>query len=367
MTDRGAADGPPVAIATEERTAPSDELRIGPLPEPTLFERLRSSWSLEALIPSFEPDPSMPPRKGFRIAGALALVVHAGFLVAIVLFARYGIMPIGEEPEKPYAWVAPNDYRVTDNPDSPGTDAPSTGGGRPEGGAPDGGGGSNTQTNPVTAGAPPATSPNPVPLAAPPPMNVSLPLPPTVLGPDMAIPPPVNDVGLPGAPTAPDDPSSAGNAGGRGVGTGNGDGAGTGTGPGAGTGPGGGRGGPAGSGPGGTRGGGPPGGESPGPGIPGGGGVQNRGVRFVKKVAPKIPAKMAEKGSFGTVRLKVTIGPDGSILSVVPINTLADGGTQAAIDSIYRCKFQPAIRNGVAVTETIVVAQNISPLTGYKE
>ena len=93
MTDRGAAEvGPPVAIAAKERMVTTDVLRIGPLPEPGLFDRLRASWSLDALIPSFEPDPTMPPRKGFRIAGALALVVHAGVLVAIVLFGRYAIM-----------------------------------------------------------------------------------------------------------------------------------------------------------------------------------------------------------------------------------------------------------------------------------
>ena len=93
----------------------------------------------------------------------------------------------------------------------------------------------------------------------------------------------------------------------------------------------------------------------------------NRNVRLVRKSPPRIPKKMAEKGSFGTVKLRVTVGSDGSVLSVEPVNTLADGGTQAAIDSIYRCKFEPAIRNGVAVTETIIVTQNIKPASGYQE
>ena len=365
MTDRGAAEvGPPVAIAAKERMVTTDVLRIGPLPEPGLFDRLRASWSLDALIPSFEPDPTMPPRKGFRIAGALALVVHAGALVAIVLFGRYAIMTFVEKPKEEYVWVAPNEFRPADNPDTPGSE-PATPDGGP-GGSPADGGGSNTDTKPATGGELPPTSPvpSPVPLNLPPPPTpVSLPMTATIQGPDLAVPPPAGEIGLPGAPDKPGEPST-GADGGRGVGDGRGDGGGPGTGPGSGSGPGGpgGRGpGPGGSTDGRTGGVGGPGGNGP------GGGVQDRNVRMVRKSPPKIPKKMAEKGSFGTVKLRVTIGPDGSILSVIPVNTLADGGTQAAIDSIYRCRFEPAIRNGVAVTDTIIVTQNISPLTGYRE
>ena len=356
MTDRGAAGGPPVAIATKEHRSPKDELRIGPLPEPTLLERLRSSWSLEALIPSFEPDPSMPPRKGFRIAGALALAVHAALLTAIVLFARYGIMRL-VEPEK-VTWVGPGEYVRPTTPDAPGADAHSTSGG-PEGGSPNDGGGSNTDTKPVTAGEIPKTSmaPSPVPLNLPPPPTpVSLPMDPTIQGPDLPVPAPTGPIGLPGAPDAPGDPS-LGRNGGNGVGDGQGgDGAGNGrNGTGDPGGPGGGRG------PGGTQGGGPPGGPGgPGPGGPGGG-VQNRNIRLVSKAKPSIPKKMVETQTFGTVTLSVTIGADGSVLRVVPVNTLSGGGTQAAIDAVYRCRFSPAIRNGVAVTETTVVRFDIRP------
>ncbi len=363
VTDRGAAEGgPPVAIAAKERMVTTDVLRIGPLPEPSLFDRLRSSWSLDALIPSFEPDPTMPPRKGFRIAGALALVVHAGILVAIVVFGRYVIMPFVEKPKEEYVWIAPNEFRPADAPGS----EPATPDGGPGGGSPADGGGSNTGTKPATGGELPTTSPapSPVPLNLPPPPTpVSLPLTATIQGPDLAVPPPAGEIGLPGAPEKPGEPSLGAN-GGDGVGDGRGDGGGPGTGPGSGSGPGGPGG--RGTGPGGSTAGRPGGVGGPGGNGPGGG-VQDRNVQMVRKSPPKIPKKMAEKGTFGTVKLRVTIGPDGSILSVIPVNTLADGGTQAAIDSIYRCKFAPAIRNGMAVTDTIIVTQNISPLTGYRE
>lgn len=357
VTDRGAAGGPPVAIATKERQSPKDGLRIGPLPEPTLLERLRSSWSLEALIPSFEPDPSMPPRKGFRIAGILAFALHAVILTGIVIIGRYAIFTFIDDPSKPkVVMLGPDEYRpVTD---APGRETHPTDGGGPSGGAPADGGGSNTDTKPVTGGELPKTSPTPSPVPLnlpPPPTPVSLPMDPTIQGPDLPVPAPTGQIGLPGAPDAPGDPS-AGADGTRGVGNGGGDGAGNGrNGTGGPGGPGGGRG------PGGTQGGGPPGGPGgPGPGGPGGG-VQDRNIRLVSKAKPSIPKKMVETQTFGTVTLSVTIGADGSVLRVVPVNTLSSGGTQAAIDAVYRCRFSPAIRNGVAVTETTTVRFDIRP------
>jgi hypothetical protein len=358
VTDRGAAaGGPPVAIATKEHQSPKDELRIGPLPEPTLLERLRSSWSLEALIPSFEPDPSMPPRKGFRIAGALALAVHAVILTGIVIIGRYAIFTFIDDPSKPkVVMLGPDEYRpVTD---APGRETNPADGGGPNGGAPADGGGSNTDTKPATAGVLPKTSPvpSPVPLNLPPPPTpVSLPMDPTIQGPDLPVPAPTGQIGLPGAPDAPGD-FSAGANGGGGVGNGSGDGAGNGRD---------GAGGPSGPGsrpgPGGSGGGDRPGGtNTPGPGGAGGG-VLDRNVRLIAKAKPVIPKKMIETQTFGTVSLSVTIGPDGSVLRVVPVNTLQGGGTQAAIDAVYRCQFGAAIRNGVAVTETTLVTFAFRP------
>lgn len=353
-TNRGAASGPPVAIAAEKPVSPNDELRIGPLPEPTLFERLRGSWSLDALIPSFEPDPSMPARKGFRIAGALALGLHVVVLVAIVLFGRYLVFEfVDTNPPPDITMVEPGDFRPTD---APGRESSSANSGGPEGGTSSDGGGSNTDPAPATAGVIPKTSPvpSPVPLNLPPPMTpVSLPMDPSILGPDLPVPPPTDEVGLPGAPVAPGVPSAGGDGGG-GIGDGpGGDGVGRGGSP---TGPGG-RPDPGGTG--GTRGGGPPGGaDGTGPLGPGGR-IQNRNIRLVSKAKPVIPRKMLETQTFGTVTLSVTIGADGSVLGVVPVNTLSGGGTQAAIDAVYRCRFSPAIRNGVAVTETTTVRFDI--------
>ncbi|MCC6743474.1 MAG: energy transducer TonB [Acidobacteria bacterium] len=347
-TDRGAETGPPVAVA--EPVENNTEIRLGPLPEPTLLERLRASWSLDALVPSFAPDPSMPPRRGFRIAGALALGLHIVILTTIVLFGRYAIMEFHDTdpPPEDYVWVKPDEFRPAD---APGKDAASNDSGGPEGGAPGDSGGSNVDPKPATGGVLPRPVPVSVPLNLPPPVApASLPVDPGIAGPDLPVPPPTGDIGLPGAPEAPGDPSAGGN-GGRGIGNGpGGDGAGSGNNPG--TGPGGHTG--KGPGPGGTRDGVTPGGGGTGSTGPGGG-VQNRNIRLVAKARPVIPRKMIETQTFGTVTLSVTIGADGSVLKVVPVNTLSGGGTQAAIDAVYRCRFSPAIRNGVAVTETTMV------------
>src|SRR5215203_1377444 len=73
------------------------EPRLGPLPAPGLVERLRTSWSLAALVPAF--DPRELRKREWRSAAALAVAVHAVVLVAIVV-GKYVLPPIGPDPER---------------------------------------------------------------------------------------------------------------------------------------------------------------------------------------------------------------------------------------------------------------------------
>jgi hypothetical protein len=66
-------------------------------------------------------------------------------------------------------------------------------------------------------------------------------------------------------------------------------------------------------------------------------------------------AEMIESGTLGSVRLSVMIGPDGKIINVTPLQQVANGGTEAAIEAVYRCRFQGAIRNGIPVAEKLVL------------
>jgi hypothetical protein len=70
---------------------------------------------------------------------------------------------------------------------------------------------------------------------------------------------------------------------------------------------------------------------------------------------------MEANSIFGAVRLVVLVGPNGEILNVTPIQTLPNGGTQAAIETLYRCKLQGAIRNGVPVAEKMTVLIRFHP------
>jgi len=65
--------------------------------------------------------------------------------------------------------------------------------------------------------------------------------------------------------------------------------------------------------------------------------------------------EMRENGTSGAVRLSVLIGPDGSVQNVTPLQQLPFGGTQAAINAVYQCRFQGAIRNGIGVSEKLVL------------
>jgi TonB family protein len=79
------------------------------------------------------------------------------------------------------------------------------------------------------------------------------------------------------------------------------------------------------------------------------------------KSPARIPKAMVEAGAYGTVKLWITVGPDGSILKIEPAQSLGYGGTQAAIEAAHRCRFQPALRDGHPVTERVLVSWEIHP------
>jgi hypothetical protein len=87
-----------------------------------------------------------------------------------------------------------------------------------------------------------------------------------------------------------------------------------------------------------------------------GGAPLTRRAQLVHKVAARIPQAMLEAGTFGTVKLAVVVGPNGKVIKVTPVQPLPNGGTQAAIDALYKCRFTPAYKDGYAVvSETLMV------------
>lgn len=346
-TARGAESGPPAAISSKSVPA---ELHIGPLPQPGLFERLRTNWSLAALVPEF--DLKDLRKREWRSAGVVALVLHAAMIAGIIVIGKYALATFTEQPS-PESVTMLNSGDLEERPETPKPDAPASEPGRaadgPEtsaGGAPSGGGGADTR--PATGGNPPAMAPKPPMVLPPPPAAALLPITNTVQGPEIPVPQTAGPTGLPDVPP-PDGPPSPGTGGDGGVGDG----------------PGGGIGDRRGNGPGGN-------GHDVGPGTrPGGDGIgagdslqgplvptpnmPNRGPRFIRRVKPRLTKAMLDNNTFGTVTLRVTVGYDGSIQKVEPVQTLGDGGTEAAIAALRKCTFSPAIRNQHYVTESIIV------------
>ncbi len=341
-TTRGAEIGPPEVVSGKGSAAPRQP-RLGPLPEPTLLERIRASWSLYALIPGIERDPNR--RRNWRPGALLTLSVHAILIFAIVVMGKFAIGKLGPDGPDVVAWLPP----ARDVPKIETKSEGEAGPGDPSAGSSDGRGG-NTDPRPATNGNPPPPAPvAPIPAPITPPVaSPSLTIPQTVEGPAIDVPTP-SVVGIPGGP--PSDDPSLGTNGGAGVGNAGGNQAGNSTRPGR---PGGGSDGadPA------TR----PGAAGPGTGLGEGPtpGTPDRGIRLVGKVKPTITPAMIEAGTFGTVQFRVTIAANGTIVAAEPIVRLANGGTQAALVALYKCHFLPAIKNGKYVTDTTVVRFDIT-------
>lgn len=199
-----------------------------------------------------------------------------------------------------------------------------------------GGGGGRQQPTPPSKGVPPqmALTPQIIPPNPEPPKikNPTLVVASTIYGDPKAIPPMKGPIGDPTGVPAP--PSS-------------GPGTGAGIGRGAGTGVGGGQGGGLGPGQGGNVGGGNMG-------IGGGGSVEPMTASVRPKILYQEKAKYTEEARQnkvqGTVMLSVVFTADGQIQNIRVVRGLPDGLTEKAIEAAKRIRFQPAVKNGQAVS-----------------
>ncbi len=207
-----------------------------------------------------------------------------------------------------------------------------------------GGGGGREQVTPPSKGVPPQMSltqqilpPNPEPPKI---KNPSLPVPSTVYGDPKALPDLKGPIGDPlGAPAPPSSGPGTIAGIGRGDGTGVGPGSGGGVGPGSG-GNAGGRDMSLG------------GGRGPG----GSGGILDMGrdgvgrIQILSKEKAKYTEEARQNKVQGTVVLSAVFTNDGQVTSVRVIRGLPDGLTEKAIEAAKKIRFQPATKNGMAVT-----------------
>jgi TonB family protein len=78
-------------------------------------------------------------------------------------------------------------------------------------------------------------------------------------------------------------------------------------------------------------------------------------LRILSKLAPQYTDTARKSAVEGTVRLRVTFLASGEIGSVTPISFLAEGLTERAIEAAQKIKFEPAKKNGVAISVTKII------------
>ncbi len=82
----------------------------------------------------------------------------------------------------------------------------------------------------------------------------------------------------------------------------------------------------------------------------------------ISRPAPRYPQQALRRNVGGSVRVLVTVAPDGSVERL----ELAEGSgnrdlDRAAMEAVRRWKFRPATRNGQPVTGTVIVPLEFNP------
>lgn len=82
----------------------------------------------------------------------------------------------------------------------------------------------------------------------------------------------------------------------------------------------------------------------------------------VNRPAPNYPREALRRGIGGTVRVQVSVAPDGSVERMELAESSGDRGLdRAAMEAVRRWRFRPAMRNGQPVTATVVVPLEFNP------
>ena len=268
---------------------------------------------------------------------AFALVAHAVFVAIAVIAGWHRIMAPPKEDQ--------TRIQVTMlNPQPKHVGPPDTAADKPPGKS-DGGGGGGGQHNPAPASQGPLPQMVPQPqLVSPNPSNIpnpTLPVAPTIRGPESLPPPPVQV----GDPQGKASEFAGGPGSGGGIGPNDGPGVGKGNGPGAGPGSNGGKGGNS-------------------SGSPDGGGSPVAEMNYneltnsptytpfswIRRATAVITPEAEENKVIGIVFLRATFHADGTISDVEVVMPVEYGMTESAIEALMRSKFRPATVNGRPVT-----------------
>jgi TonB family protein len=81
---------------------------------------------------------------------------------------------------------------------------------------------------------------------------------------------------------------------------------------------------------------------------------------ILHKPRPIYPTEARENGTEGTVRLRVSFLANGEIGSIESLNDIGNGLTEQAVAAAREIRFQPATKNGIAVSTTKEVQYTFS-------
>ena len=87
--------------------------------------------------------------------------------------------------------------------------------------------------------------------------------------------------------------------------------------------------------------------------------VTRRAV-IVSKPDPGFTEEARKNGVTGVVRLRAALSANGTVTQISVIRPLPDGLTERAIQAAQRIKFQPAQKDGVAVSQWITLEYNFN-------
>ncbi|MEO6226395.1 MAG: TonB family protein [Thermomonas sp.] len=100
---------------------------------------------------------------------------------------------------------------------------------------------------------------------------------------------------------------------------------------------------------------------APASGVPAASGDNSAPVA-VSQPPPSYPREALRRGIGGTVRVQVTVSPDGSVERMELATSSGDRNLdRAAMEAVRRWRFQPAMRNGQPISATVVIPLDFTP------
>ena len=82
----------------------------------------------------------------------------------------------------------------------------------------------------------------------------------------------------------------------------------------------------------------------------------------ISQPPPSYPRDALRRGIGGTVRVQVTVAPDGSVDRMAVATSSGDRNLdRAAMEAVRRWRFKPAMRNGQPVSATVLIPLDFTP------